>query len=88
MQYSAMDKALTWFIRIWIALAFGVNVVAIAGMFMASGFWEGLSRVQDTYSPFNIINYVMEVVLISPALAAFWWQERRRNKRLTSTISQ
>ncbi|MER8422456.1 hypothetical protein [Mesorhizobium sp. M1403] len=83
-----MDKTLTWFIRIWIALALGVNVVAISGMFMANGFWGGLTHVQDTYSPYNIINYVMEVVLLSPALAAFWWQERRRSQRRPLTTRQ
>jgi formate hydrogenlyase subunit 3/multisubunit Na+/H+ antiporter MnhD subunit len=73
-----MDKALEWFIKGWCALAILVNLVAIAGMFMANGFWGGLGQLQETFSPYNIVNYVMEIVLLSPALLAFWWQERRR----------
>jgi formate hydrogenlyase subunit 3/multisubunit Na+/H+ antiporter MnhD subunit len=66
-------------------LALLVNVIAIAGMFMANGFWGGLAQFQDTFSPYNIINYLMEVVLIAPALLASWWQDKRRSKK---TVSQ
>lgn len=73
-----MNKALQWFIGIWVTLAVLVNVVAIAGMSLHDGFWGGLSRLQDTYSPFNIFNWIMEVVLLSPSLLAAWWLERRK----------
>lgn len=76
-----MDKALTWFIRIWVALAILVNVIAIAGFIMgAPTIGEGWARVQDIYSPFNVINYILELVLVSPALGAYFWRERRRKK--------
>lgn len=75
-----MNKALHWFIRIWIAMVILVNVAAIAGMFLSDGFWGGLGRVQDTYSPFNIINWIMEVVLLAPALLAAWWLEKRKQR--------
>lgn len=72
-----MNKALQWFIRIWVSVVFLVNAAAIAGMFMHDGFWGGLSRMQDTYSPFNIFNWIMEVLLLSPALFAAWWFAKR-----------
>jgi hypothetical protein len=76
-----MDKALTWFIRIWVGFAMLVNVIAMAGFFVAHGFWGGLAKVQETYSPFNIWNYFAELLLLSPALIAYWWREKRRTKR-------
>jgi hypothetical protein len=75
-----MNKVLQWFIGIWIVFAVLVNVVSIAGMFMHDGFWGGLGRMQDTYSPFNIFNWIMEVVLLSPALLAAWWLEQRKKR--------
>ncbi|NEK54590.1 hypothetical protein GUK36_35100 [Rhizobium leguminosarum] len=73
-----MNKALQWFIRLWIAVVILVNVAAIAGMLLHDGFWSGLSRVQGTYSPFNIFNWIMEVLLLSPAMLAAWWLDRRK----------
>lgn len=75
-----MNTFLKWFIGLWVTVAIGINVVAIVGMFMHDGFWGGLGRVQHTYSPFNIFNWIMEVVLLSPALAAAWWLERRKQR--------
>ena len=40
------------------------------------GIWGGVGRVQETFSPFNIINWVMEVALLSPALLVAWRLER------------
>lgn len=77
-----MDKALTIFIWIWAFIAVAVNVVAIAGFFVtADSFWAGLGRVQDTYSPFNIFNWIAELILISPAIGAVIWRDRCRSKQ-------
>ena len=74
-----MDKALTWFINGWIALAVLVNVVAVVGLFVgAATFWAGWTRVTETYSPFNVANMFMELLLLSPALGAMYWRNRRR----------
>ncbi|MGV2137406.1 hypothetical protein ACQZ45_05435 [Agrobacterium sp. 16-2014-1-2a] len=75
-----MDKALHWFVRIWVGVVILVNLVAIAGMFMHDGFWGGVNRMQETYSPFNIFNWIMEVLLLSPALVAAWWLEKRKRE--------
>lgn len=74
-----MDKALTWFIRIWVGLIVLLNVAAIIGFFAtAPSFWAGIARVQETYSPFNVVNWIVEVISLSPALAAMWWRDKRR----------
>jgi hypothetical protein len=77
-----MNVFLKWFINIWIGIAILVNLVSMAGMFMHDGFWGGLGRVQETYSPFNIVNWIMEVVLLSPALLAAWLLERRKSRAI------
>ena len=83
-----MDRFLTWFIRIWIALAVFVNVISIIGLFLgADSFWHGWQRVADIYSPFNVINFIMEIVLISPAIGAYLWLKRRRKKAELNTNS-
>lgn len=51
---------------------------------MHHGFWDGLSTVRDTYSPFNIVNWIMEVALLAPALFATWWLAKRK-QRATAT---
>jgi hypothetical protein len=76
-----MDRALTWFINGWFVVAALVNITAIIGLFIgAGGFWTGWLRVTHTFSPFNFINWVAELVLLSPALAAIYWREKRANR--------
>jgi hypothetical protein len=78
---GTVNTAIVWFIRIWLALAIFVNVISIVGLFVgANSFLEGIDRVADVYSPFNIINFMTEVVLFSPAIGAYFWLEYRRKK--------
>jgi hypothetical protein len=73
-----MDRALNWFVRGWVALAIAVNVISVVGIFGgAHGFWDGWHQVAEIYSPFNLRNYLMELVLISPAIGAYAWLQRR-----------
>lgn len=78
-----MDRSLTWFIWVWIAFAIAVNLAALAGIvLMVTGddFWSAWQWLAETYSPFNVITYVMELVLLSPAIGAYVLRERRRAK--------
>lgn len=78
-----MDNALTWFIRVWIALFIAINLLGMAATFAVHGFWGGISEVQRILNPFNIANIIFQIMLLSPALAAYWWREKRRVRRLT-----
>ena len=79
---ATMDRALTWFIRVWVALAIAVNVLAIIGFVTSSETgWQAWQKIIDTYSPFNVINYALELVLLSPAIGAYIWRERRRKEK-------
>ena len=78
-----MDSALTWFIRGWVTLAVIVNVIAIGGIFVeASNFWDGWNRATEIYSPFNLWNVATEIILLSPAIGAYYWREQRRKAKL------
>jgi hypothetical protein len=49
----------------------------------AKSFLDGWLRITDVYSPFNLANYAMEVISLSPAFGAFAWRERRRKRHVT-----
>lgn len=74
-----LDRGLTWFINVWIGLIILLNVFGIFGfIYTAPTFWVGIDQVRDTYSPFNIGNWVIEIVSLSPALGVMYWRDRRR----------
>jgi hypothetical protein len=76
-----LDKAMTWFIGFWVGLVVLINVVAMIGFMMAAPtMWAGIAQIQEIYSPFNIKNWIAEVVAVSPAFAVFAWQNRRRSR--------
>jgi len=84
---TVMDKALLWFARIWVTLVIVANLLAVVRLFVgAANFSEWWSRVQETYSPSNISNVLVELIALSPGLAAYYWDDRRqkRGERLNS----
>jgi hypothetical protein len=84
-----MNKVLTWFIRCWIAIAILVNVIAVAGIFLAAhSFSAGFSRLSESYRPMNIFNWLAELVLVSPAIGAFAWLQRRQRRQDAELINK
>lgn len=76
-----MNRALTIFAYAWGGLVIATNLAAIAGMLMtADTLWSGWSRVADTYSPFNIVNWLLNVLLLLPAIGALYWRNKRREE--------
>jgi hypothetical protein len=72
-------KALEWFVRIWIGLFVLWNLISIYGLFIiAGGFWSGVWSVIEWYSPFDVVHWIVELLLFSPALLANYWAEGRR----------
>lgn len=75
-----MDKALRWFVTGWVTVVALLNLAAIAGFFLtASSLLEGWLRVTDIYSPYNVFNWIAELVTLSPAIAAELWRQKRRD---------
>ena len=76
-----MDKTLTWFFYIWGGLVVLLNLIGIAGSALTSPtFSDFVSWLQDTYSPFNLWNWGLNIVLLLPAFGAYAWREKRRKR--------
>jgi hypothetical protein len=74
-----MDRTLTGFIWAWITLILLVNTFGVGGIIMSADSGEqALQEVQEIYSPFNVMNWLLELLILSPALVAYVWRERRR----------
>ena len=79
-----MDRTLTSFIWVWITLILTVNLFGIVGLFIgADSTWQALQKVKEIYSPFNVMNWLLELLILSPALVAYVWRERRRKSLQT-----
>lgn len=75
-----LDKALLWFIRIWVTLIVLLNLINVFSLFYLHGFLDGWARVSEIYSPYNFINFIVTVISISPAIGAFYLRERLRKR--------
>jgi hypothetical protein len=73
-----MDKILSWFVGGWIAIAIVVNVGAIIGVMIgAHRFWAGWALSAG----------YLQIVLLSPAIGAYAWLQRRRKRAAPSDIA-
>jgi hypothetical protein len=70
-----VNKALTWFIRIWAAFAIFVDVVSIILIFVTENAFRYIALI---YSPFFVLTFISQLVLFSPAIAAYFWLKHRR----------
>lgn len=75
-----MDCALTIFIYVWVCFFVLANVTVTAGQFYLHGFWGGLGWMQAIYNPWNVWNLLAEVAAFAPAIGAYQWRERRRDR--------
>lgn len=76
-----VDKLLTIFINLWVAVVVLLNLFFIFFSFYQYGFFEGWGRISEIYSPFNFINVFVEILSLSPALGAYYLRDRLRKKQ-------
>jgi hypothetical protein len=78
-----MDKALTWFINVWGGFALFLMIVDVSWIIThAPTLWNGILAAQEKwFNPFNIVHFIAEVIFLSPAIGAFMWREKRRERR-------
>lgn len=79
-------KILTFFVYFWIGLILILNIIAIIGFFIAGGFWGGLRAIQDTYSPFNLSNAIVEFISLAPAIFAYKYLEKLKDDVFMSEV--
>ena len=81
-----MARFLKTFAYVWGGLVVVANLVGIAGAFIGSdSFWEAVGLIQSWYSPFNFLNLLLNVALISPAIGAYMLAERLADRRQRQT---
>lgn len=76
-----MDLCLTWFGRTWLGLVLLLSLADIAVIALQSG--GGAAAAM--YNPFDLANFLMEAVLLSPAFAVLIWRDRRRLREAYET---
>lgn len=77
-----MIKALKIFRTIWLIIALLLFLMSIIGMFLAAeNFFAGIAEIQRVFSPFNIINTIVMIITLSPALIAIYFINKLENKQ-------
>jgi hypothetical protein len=72
------DKVLSWFIYAWLALALAIEAFDIVRLISNAPTWgSGLQAVQHKWFG---VSSLAELALLSPALGAYVWREKRRQR--------
>ncbi|MBU3918881.1 hypothetical protein KKC63_03180 [Patescibacteria group bacterium] len=63
---------LKWFSKIWSFLVVLSIFVGAVGIII----FDGWSKFTEIFSPFNLLNYLLILVLLLPAIGAYYLSER------------
>ena len=74
-------KLLRVFATVWFVVVGLLIVVSIA----MTWYMEGFGRVQEIFSPFNVINFIAMVVTLVPGVGASMLAERLESRRQATT---
>ena len=79
---GTIDWLLRTFATFWIYMVLGINVLALYIVYLQErSIWATIETAQSWFGPHNIINGVLILLLLSPALLAFWILDRRQQRR-------
>lgn len=59
---------LNWFTKIWVILVILSIFVGIIGILI----YDDWFKLLEIFNPFNVINYLVIIALLLPAVGAFW----------------
>jgi len=79
-----LDKTLTGFIWFWVVLVALLNTLAVGSEFYLHPFGEAWGTVTSWYSPFNLANFLVEVLSLTPAIGASLLRDKLRKKKTHS----
>ena len=81
--YKKLSKIFKAFATVWVLLFGLVIAISIIGFFIAApNFIAGWQKVTEVFSPFNIANFIMTIISLSPAIIAYKLHEYFENKSL------
>jgi len=70
-------KVLKVFGIVWVVLAGVVILAGAIGIAMsASGFWDAFRQLRETFSPFNVVNWLITAIVFAPGVGALIWAEK------------
>lgn len=69
-------KILKWFAKIWGFLIVSSVFVGAIGILI----FDGWLKLTEVFSPFNLVNWIMIIILFSPAIGAFYLSEYLSSK--------
>jgi hypothetical protein len=60
-----------------IMLAIIGNIIAIPkGLPLSNYIWQMFSKITEPFNPFNILNFLVTILILSPAIVLFWISEK------------
>ena len=62
---------LKWLAKIWSFLVILSVIIGAVGIFVYEGWW----KLTEVFSPFNFINYLTILIILSPAIGAHYLSE-------------
>ena len=76
-----IPKLLKIFAYGWSGVVVIIILLSIIGILLDSdNLWEGMKEVANVFSPFNVANFIVTVLILSPAIGAFKLSEYLQNK--------
>ena len=69
-------KLLRGFAYVWFCLAGGLIFVSCVSI----SYTDGFSKVQEIFSPFNVINFIVTIITLSPGIGAYMLAEKLRQR--------
>jgi hypothetical protein len=74
-------KILKLFRSVWLGIFCITMIISIVGIFLgADSFWSGWRKLTEVFSPFNLVNWIMVIIFLSPGLLAQKWIDKIETK--------
>ena len=76
-EVDMLKKSLKIFSTIWITIA---TIFILFGL-ISAWYFEGFHKLKEVMNPFNIANFFMIFIVLSPGLGAKLWAEKMEDNR-------
>ena len=84
-----MITFLHWFIKIWIAFIVLLVLISIFGTYTRTqSIPMTIEWLQYTFSPFNIVNFLVVLAFLSPVFIADKWKEKLEAKKALEDLDK
>lgn len=79
--YGRFYTFLTWFMYLWVAFVFALNMVTVVIIFDRTDTLEdALDGLAYSFNPLTTGIVILELMYLIPAIIAFFWRKRIRRK--------